>query len=139
RLWSDRILRADAGPRLPVPGTVDEQDAEVACLRLWRAQLGLEPVHAALDHAAAVFEAAHGTESWRDAADDVLSVLAVAIGVAGNWTGDLAGAEEHLTHAVNLGRGRGLPAIVVTALSHLALTQYMRGRERVCADLAKDA
>ena len=70
----------------------------------------------------------HGRDPW-------LAALLLEIGVAENWLGLLADAEGHLGEAVVIGRGTGLDGLVAEAFSHLALTQFMLGRDTACLDL----
>ncbi|MFI2489036.1 LuxR C-terminal-related transcriptional regulator [Promicromonospora kroppenstedtii] len=137
RHWGDRLLDATRhrAPSWPVGENLDPR---AACVRLWRAALGLEPAWAAVGHAKRVVVASQTRPAVRDANADVLPVLAHALGVAQNWLGELTDAEGSLTLAVGLSRNQGLPSLGTCALSHLALTQYMRGRESACAELATE-
>jgi ATP/maltotriose-dependent transcriptional regulator MalT len=137
RHWADRLLGAHAAERAPRPGdeaAVTPADARVACARLWRAALGLEPSYAAVGYAGRVAAAARAVPA--DANADAVVVLVHELGVAQSWWGELTEAESNLSTVAALARGRGLPVLAVSALSHLALTQYMRGRESACAELA---
>lgn len=125
RHWIRRLLGSD----LPETG------AERACARLMWARLGGGPLGEAVRSArAAVADetaAAHG--------GPVHALLLHDLGVAENWTGDLAAAEEDLARAVHLARLQDLPAMRISATSHLAFTQLMLGREQACAELAGEA
>jgi ATP/maltotriose-dependent transcriptional regulator MalT len=137
RHWGDRIL--DARRRWShawLPGGTDGLDATVACVRLWRVALGLEPGYAAVGHAKRVLVASQTRPAVREANAEVLPVLAHELGVAQNWLGELTDAEASLTLAVSLSHSQGLAQLGVCALSHLAFTQYMRGRESACVELA---
>lgn len=137
RHWGDRIL--DARRRWShswLPGGLDGLDATIACVRLWRVALGLEPAYAAVGHAKRVLVVSQARPAVREANADVLPVLATELGVAQNWLGELTDAEASLTLAVSLSHSQGLAALGVSALSHLAFTQYMRGRESACVELS---
>ena len=129
RHWSDRILAEQTalGP------------AQHACVRLWRARLGLEPVRPAVNRAQQVVHALQGRTEWTEPDAQVLPVLAQELGVAQNWLGDLSGAGESLTTGVALSRGRGLSALAASCLSHLAMTEYMAGRESAAVNVATEA
>jgi LuxR family transcriptional regulator, maltose regulon positive regulatory protein len=137
RHWGDRIL--DARRRWShswLAGGLDGLDAAVACVRLWRVALGLEPAYAAVGHAKRVLVASQTRPAVRESNAEVLPVLANELGVAQNWLGELTDAEASLTLAVSLSHSQGLAPLGNCALSHLALTQYMRGRESACIELA---
>lgn len=139
RHWGDRIL--DARRRWShawLPGGLDGLDATVACVRLWRVALGLEPAYAAVGHAERVLVASQTRPAVREANAEALPVLATELGVAQNWLGELTDAEASLTLAVSLSHSQGLAPLGTCALSHLALTQYMRGRESACIELADE-
>lgn len=139
RHWGDRLL--DSRRRLAhswLPGGMDGLDATIACVRLWRAALGLEPAYAAIGHAKRVVVASQTRPAVREANAEVLPVLVNELGVAQNWLGELTEAETSLTLAVSLSHSQGLPTLGMCALSHLAFTQYMRGRESACIELATD-
>lgn len=139
RHWGDRLLdgrRRSSRSRLP--GGTDGLDATIACVRLWRVALGLEPAYAAVGHAKRVVAASQTRPAVREANADALPVLVNELGVAQNWLGELTEAETSLTLAVSLSHSQGLPALGMCALSHLAFTQYMRGRESACIELATE-
>lgn len=143
RHWLDRML-ADAQRARPATDTdpateaaTGAGDARVACARLWRAFLGLEPVYAAVGFAERVAAASRAAPVDDDA--DAVVVLVHELGVAQNWLGELTDAESTLSLAAALARSRGLPVVGTSALSHLALTEYMRGRESACVELATEA
>jgi LuxR family maltose regulon positive regulatory protein len=71
--------------------------------------------------------------------DPHLPLVLLEVGVAENWLGLLPAAEEHLTRAVLLCRAEGLGAATAKALSHLAITQFMLGREQACHTLAEES
>ncbi|MBE1875843.1 LuxR C-terminal-related transcriptional regulator [Myceligenerans pegani] len=137
RHWGDRFLAAHRpATRTRGPRARRALDARTACVRLWRAALGREPMYAAVGHAKRVLEASMARPAVGEANADVLPVLAHELGAAQNWLGELTEAETSLTMAVGLSRSQNLPALGVSSLSHLALTQYMQGRERTCVELA---
>ncbi|WP_159797482.1 helix-turn-helix domain-containing protein [Puerhibacterium puerhi] len=140
RHWADRVLQdaQGAGREADVRDdwAVTAADAPAACARLWRAALGLEPTYAAVGYAGRVVAAARSAPV--DAEADAVAVLVHELAVAQSWLGELTEAEGGLGLAAALARSRGLPALAVSALSHLALTEYMRGRESACAELASE-
>ena len=128
RHWADRLLRHESTH----PGTVSALQHH--SLRLRRSRNGA-------DHPEdAVADAVHALERAGDAAvrDPYLSLLLVELGVAENWLGRLSHAEEHLSDAVLVSRSEDLAATTAEALSHLALTQFMLGREQACLNLADE-
>ncbi|MFJ3408347.1 LuxR C-terminal-related transcriptional regulator [Promicromonospora sp. NPDC090134] len=137
RHWGDRIL--DAERRSASTDDTERLDARIACVRLWRFALGLEPAYAAIGHAKRVLVASQARTGARETDAAILPVLANELGIAQNWLGELTEAEANLTLAVSLAHNQGLGLLEACALSHLALTQYMRGRERACVELAGEA
>jgi LuxR family transcriptional regulator, maltose regulon positive regulatory protein len=125
--WMDRLLEVEGSGALG--------SAQTACIRLMRARLGLEPIVAAVGHARRVVLLSHR----RTRPPPELPLLLSELGITQNWLGDLAEAEINLTTAIGLSRTRGLGALSAWALGHLALTQYMLGREHVCAEVAQEA
>jgi ATP/maltotriose-dependent transcriptional regulator MalT len=139
RHWGDRLLDARRRwSRSWLPGGMDGFDATIACIRLWRVALGLEPAYAAVGHAKRVVDASQTRPAVREANAEVLPVLVNELGVVQNWLGELTEAETSLTLAVSLSHSQGLPTLGTCALSHLAFTQYMRGRESACIELATE-
>jgi DNA-binding CsgD family transcriptional regulator len=138
RHWADRILEAEADQEA-LDSATDSDPTRVACARLWRALLGLEPIYAAIGNAKRVVLAEREDTGSIDHLDSAMPVLLNELGVAQNWLGDLAEAETHLTLAVGQSRSRGMNAFALTALTHLALTEYMTGREHACVGLATEA
>ncbi len=106
---------------------------QLACLRLMRARLGLEPVGGAVAQARRVLESSHPHAPRVD-----IPLLLHELAITLNWTGNLAEAERHFSTAVALARSGRLPSVEVAAMSHLALTEYMRGRERAAVEMATD-
>jgi LuxR family transcriptional regulator, maltose regulon positive regulatory protein len=136
RHWADRLLEVHPDDDARRPGGPDP--TRLATVRLWRALLGLESLCAAIAHAKRVLVDAQA-EASADVIDSAMPVLLNQLGVAQNWAGDLAEAETNLTLAIGQSRNRGLEAFAVTALTHLALTEYMAGREHACMGLASEA
>jgi LuxR family maltose regulon positive regulatory protein len=126
RHWLDRIM-ADPLPETPTTRL------QVACVRLMRSRLGLESMPAAVRHAEEVL-ARHD----RHTADALVPIVLCELAITQNWLGDLPGAEVNLTTAARLSRSRDLPALTAVALSHLAFTEYMRGRESTCIEIADE-
>ena len=66
-------------------------------------------------------------------------MVLLELGVAENWLGELAAAEQHLGECLLVSRSEDLVAVTAEALSHLALTQLMAGREQACLELAAES
>jgi DNA-binding CsgD family transcriptional regulator len=125
--WFDRIL-ADGDEDVATSG-------RLACVRLMRARLGLEPMFAAVGHARRVVLVSHrGANALPE-----LPLLLTELAITQNWLGDLAEAEVNLTTTIGLCRTRNLPAMAILAMTHLAFTEYMQGRERACREVAVEA
>jgi DNA-binding CsgD family transcriptional regulator len=126
--WARRVVRrADAEPAA-VPRV------QAGCARLHLTRNGAEPVADAVAEGRALLAAHHRSRGQ----DPYLPMLLLELGVAENWLGQLASAEQHLSEAVLACRGHGLETVAVEAQSHLALTQLMTGRERAGRDLARE-
>jgi ATP/maltotriose-dependent transcriptional regulator MalT len=139
RHWIDRMLEhRDHGDAEPSTGAEDN-DPYVACARLWRARLGLEPVFAALGHAKRVAIASRARATTDETVADVLPLLMCELGIVENWVGELAEAGAALTIAIGLSRHHGLTDLAAAAMSHLAFTEYMAGRENACVEVATEA
>jgi ATP/maltotriose-dependent transcriptional regulator MalT len=125
--WMDRSLEVELAR--------DATSARTACLRLMRARLGLEPIFAAVGHAKRVVLLSHR----RTKPPAELPLLLSELGITQSWLGDLAEAEINLTTTIGLCRTRSLTGLESCAMGHLALTQYMQGREHACAEVAREA
>lgn len=134
RHWIDRIVE-----HRPGEDGAGHPDEVLACVRLWRSRLGLEPMHDALGYAKRVVTESRDKPPHDDGGASVMPILASELGVAQNWLGELADAEASLSIAVGLAQAQGQPALVVSALSHLAFTQFMAGREHTCVEVATEA
>jgi ATP/maltotriose-dependent transcriptional regulator MalT len=135
RHWGERVLgRQAVDPDLGDPVA----PSHVAIVRLWRAMLGLEPAYAAAGFAKRVVMAQR-QEPALDGPDSVHALLLHELGVAQSWLGDLAEAGANLTLAVGQSRNRGLQELATDGLAHLALTEYVAGREHACVELASEA
>lgn len=142
RPWIERIIDRGTTPEGASRRTGEAQgDLAVAdpwayaCARLWRARLGLEPVEEVLRSAVELAQGVPG----RTTPAELRPVLLHEIGAAHNWLGDLEAAEFCLTTAVELSRSLGLTALAASAMSRLAFTELMAGRERACAEVATEA
>ena len=124
RHWLDRIVTDP----LPDDGT---SRLQVACVRLMRGRLGLEPIPEAVANAEQVL-----TDDCREAADALVPVLLCELAVTLNWLGRLDEATERLNAALQLSRSRELPAMIAVALSHLAFTEFMQGNEASAVEVA---
>jgi ATP/maltotriose-dependent transcriptional regulator MalT len=120
----DRRPGADAGAR---------EGRTAACAGLLRSRLGLGSV------ADAVREGEEWLRSTSGSSTAVDALLVLEVGVAHNWLGNLAEAEAALTSAATTAQAGGLPGLAAEALSHMALNQFMRGREHTCVYLADRA
>jgi LuxR family transcriptional regulator, maltose regulon positive regulatory protein len=127
--WAERIIAARSA----------DADVEVACVRLWRARLGLEPIYAALGNAKRIVRLSAGRSAPSEAYARGLAILVHEVGVACNWLGDLTEAEANLTLAISLSRSEGLGAMEAASTTHLAQTMYMSGRESAASALAVHA
>jgi DNA-binding CsgD family transcriptional regulator len=113
------------------PGEVEPVQATAVALR--RARYAREePGNALADGREwlGTFRATRSRDPW-------LAALLLEMGVAENWLGLLADAEEHLGEAIVIGRATALDGLVAEASSHLALTHYMLGRDAACLDVAE--
>jgi ATP/maltotriose-dependent transcriptional regulator MalT len=138
RHWMERIV--DRAAEVPeTRGTDPIDQVQLACARLMRASLGLEPTEDAVDHARRTVGRSQHTTMPADADGAPLAMLQLTLGSTLNWLGDLSGAEASLTAALSLARSYDLHALEASALSHLALTELMVGREHACVGLALDA
>ncbi|MGB0100824.1 MAG: LuxR C-terminal-related transcriptional regulator, partial [Nocardioides sp.] len=125
--WLDRILND------PMPVTT-ATDFQQAAARLMRAQLGLEPATIALEHALTLL----GRDERPEA--DALEVwLRCEVAVVENWLGRLEDAAESFRTVLQVGRSRNLEALRVVALSHLAFTELLSGRESTARGVADEA
>ena len=125
--WMDRIL---------AEGEDDEASSgRLACVRLMRARLGLESMFAAVGHARRVILVSHRSTNTLPE----LPLLLTELAITQNWLGDLAEAEVNLTTTIGLCRTRSLPAMAILAMTHLAFTEFMQGRERACRGVATEA
>ncbi len=118
--WAERVVRHESDE---IPA------AQVALVRLLRSRTGAEPVPGAVDAARAQLD---------NDDDPFLPLLLTELGAAEVWLCDLAAAEQHLDRSVLLSRSQSLDPWTQCALSHLAITMFMTGRERPAHDLAVD-
>jgi ATP/maltotriose-dependent transcriptional regulator MalT len=128
--WLDRII-AEA----PEAETHETLCPKMACVRLFRALVGGEPLASAVGHARRIVLA----QMRASGPEPMLPLLVSLLGVAQTWLGELTEAEVNLTTATSLARARGLDRLAAGALSHLALTVYMQGREQAASDIADEA
>ena len=126
RHWLDRIV---TDPLPETPATT----LQVACARLMRSRLGLEPMPAAIRHAEEVL-----ADPGRETTDALVPIVLTELAITQNWLGDVAAAEVNLATALRLSRSRDLPVLGVIALSHLAFTEFMQGRETASLEIAGD-
>jgi LuxR family maltose regulon positive regulatory protein len=138
--WMERIVERAAPAEVSSHQDLGFPDpVQLACVRLMRARIGIEPIDAAMACAKRAVADARARGALADGEGAVVPVLLRELGVAQNWLGDLVEAEKSLAMAIGLGRSQGLHALVGSALTHLAFTQYMAGREHACDELAVEA
>jgi ATP/maltotriose-dependent transcriptional regulator MalT len=125
--WMDKLVQLPPEQRGRLVG-------EIACVRLMRARLGLEPLEESVTEAERVLRDQAGSLSLA-----VLLQLRVELGIAQTWLGQLDAAQANLAEAIRIGRTSVLPAYAASAMSHLAFTYFAQGRARDCARLATDA
>ncbi len=146
--WTGRIVaRAAAdglehggGQRRDAAGARDgPSPAQVACARLWRAKVGLEPLDAAADAAQALVTEMRERNEITGADAQVLPVLLMELGAAQGWLGAFDEAATTLATAMVLCRSQGLTALAAAVMSHLALTEYMAGHDSAAVEVATEA
>ena len=131
RHWTGRIVaRAADEPIDPV---------QVACVRLWRALLGLEPLDTAVDRGRDVAADELQQAEIVDSDAGVLPLLILTVGIAQAWAGELDDATSHFATAMALSRSQGLTALTASAMTQLAMAQYMAGHDRAAAEIATEA
>jgi ATP/maltotriose-dependent transcriptional regulator MalT len=134
RHWLDRIRSEERRP-----GSTPDEDSRrrtgAALVRLLSARFGGDSVVEAITDAREVC----AVPAQQSAADVLRAALLCATGVALNRVGVLQDAQAALGAAVAAGRIGQLPELTAAALSHLALNQYMAGREHACLQLADQA
>ncbi len=133
RHWLDRLLVDQA--RAGSSTDHDRRRTRTAFVRLLLSRFGRDPVLEAIHEA----RAAVGPGARRESAHALEAALLCETGVALNRVGDLGEAQVALSAAVLAGRSGRLPELTASALSHLALNQYMSGREHACLSLADEA
>jgi ATP/maltotriose-dependent transcriptional regulator MalT len=133
--WSDRILQAQLSDGADVGRSFGP-----ALAHLFRARVGRSSSHEAVERAKRVAaDLSGGTPAGVAEDGAVLPQLLVELGITQHWTGDLAGAEDNLKTGLTLARNEGLSVLAAAAASHLALTEYLLGREHACAEAADEA
>ncbi|WP_433168292.1 LuxR C-terminal-related transcriptional regulator [Kribbella sp. CA-247076] len=144
RTWAilaiERLLHADqAGARHWTDRLDGEESlarsADVASLRLVQAWSDRRTLAAEVDQATRLVNAS-GDATATSAPH---AWLLAELGSAENWLGRLAQAHGHLRQAAAIARSLGLTRLVASALSHLAMTEYMVGRDQNCLVLANRA
>ena len=148
RHWTDRLVARADEQRVERSWDVDGAatsrardrlgPAEVACARLWRAKLGLEPLPAAITFAEAVI-AAMLEEQVTEHEAGTRPVLLVALGAAQGWVGALEESKASFGAALALCRSQGLTTLAASAMAHLAMTEFTAGHDAAAAELATEA
>ena len=127
--WLDLCSTAAA------PSPEEESAVEHAVVRLLRARLGLEPLPQAVELARAVAR----EHLLRPEPHPAVAVLVGELGSAQAWLGQLADAETNLIHCLALCQSRGYAPLQAAALSHVAVTLHLLGREHASAQAAEEA
>src|SRR3954452_15381420 len=149
RHWTGRFVAHAAGERVGEGGEPLLEGPrrfaqglgpiQLSCAHLWRAKLGLEPLEAAVAGAkeAAAIRPEDVTltevDSWGR------SVLLVSLGATQGYIGELDAAISNLQSALGLCRSFELPALAASAMTHLAMAEYMAGRESAAVEVATEA
>jgi LuxR family transcriptional regulator, maltose regulon positive regulatory protein len=126
RHWLDRVVND------PLPETTTST-LQIATAQLMRGRLGLESIPATVGYAKRVL-----ADEPPDVASPALPILLAELAVSQNWLGDLEGAGVTLARALQISRSRDLPALTALALSHVAFTEFMHGRESACIEVADE-
>lgn len=126
RHWLDRVVND------PLPDTTTST-VQRAAARVMRARLGLEPIAASVVHAVEVISG-HDV----DEPDALVELLRCELAVTQNWLGQLDDAAANLTAVLQASRSRDNDAMVSIALSHLAFTEFMAGREATAIGIADE-
>jgi ATP/maltotriose-dependent transcriptional regulator MalT len=145
RRWTNRMVSGS-----------DHSPVQLACVHLWRAKLGLEPLGPAVEQARRIstdageeLEPRDDADDADDAADDAADddaddalarpVLVLELATALVWLGELEEARACFASAMSLCRSHGLASLAAITISHLALAEYMDGHDRAAAELATEA
>lgn len=126
RHWLDRVVND------PLPDTSTSR-LQIACAQLMRARLGLESIPGSVAQAERVL-----ADEAPDLGAPEVPVLLSELAVSQNWLGDLDGASATLARTLQMSRSRDLPAQTAVALSHLAFTEFMQGRESAAVQVADE-
>ncbi|MFV0533380.1 MAG: LuxR C-terminal-related transcriptional regulator [Cumulibacter sp.] len=126
RRWAEKLFAHHATEHSEVSAI------EVACTRLQHARAGTGPSAAVV---------AQARQLLNDAGDQThhgpfVPLLALEVGVAENWLGNLESAQLHLSEAIVESRAIGMSTVVAEALSHLSVNAFMRGHDDTAGDLA---
>lgn len=127
RHWLERVVTD------PLPETATSE-LQRATARLMRGRLGLEPIPATVDEARALLDGRTG-----DDVDALAAVLACELAASEAWLGHLEAAAETLSAALHTSRALELEKLTAFALSQLAMTELMAGREATAAEVAEAA
>ena len=127
--WIDRLLA------LPDGADASPDPAQLACVRLMRARLGLESLPEAVADAQALVDAELDRATPRAELPHLLGEL----GVNQAWLGHLSDAETNLVNAIRLSKAWHLPAYAVSSMTHLATVFFLQGREDACRSVAAEA
>ncbi len=146
RHWTDRMLgvatveRHLPGSENPDPGSAESgvRCVEVACARLWRGKLALEPMDAAIDYAKGVAAELLGRAEPLGEDASVLAVLMLELGTVQGWLGEHDDAINSLTTALTLSRTQGLSGCTTIVMSHLSLVEFIAGNDRAAAQVATE-
>ena len=121
--------------RSPEDADAGQDRAQLACVRLMRARLGLESLPEAVADAQSLVAAELDRATPRAELPHLLGEL----GVDQAWLGHLADAETNLVNAIRLSNAWHLPAYAVSSMTHLATVFFLQGREDACRSVAAEA
>ena len=142
--WTGRIVAGTAAwDREDGADTPDSggrpSPAQVACSRLWRGKLGLEPLELSIERAQQVVAELVEQDEITGADTQAFPLLLMELGAAQGWTGALDAATTNFATAMVLCRSQGLSALSAAAMTHLAMSEFMAGHDRAAAEVATEA
>lgn len=149
RHWTGRIVAQADGGRAgeaaePLdegfPGSGDGLSAvQVACAHLWRAQLGLEPLEPAVERARQVVAGVLAEGETTEVDARARQVLVVNLAAAQAWLGQYDEARTNLVTVIAMARSYELTALAASAMTYLAITEYLAGHEAAAIEVATEA
>ena len=127
--WVDRLLA------LPGSAGAGQDPAQLACVRLMRARLGLESLAEAVADAQALVDSDLDGSVPRAELPHLLGEL----GANQAWLGHLESAETNLVNAIRLSNAWHMPAYAVSSMTHLSTVFFLQGREDACRSATAEA